>query len=260
MYALLRIARDQATGEEDYPAHRDILGILAGVGHGTAKAVADACITHNQNFRQLFYLSACPSWLTGRPVSAVQRVMSIVQVAGGWSMSDTLASRSGDIAGILSSQVFTTGGNAANNVGMWNTLAGALPGQTTLEELLQFLAADSEAEQEAILDMVNHRIDGSSPPSQTTVQKKIRVLTMHGAKGLSGKLVFIPSAEQRHYSKLQSTASNWSSYRAKAFVLRVSDSSNGLLHYFARGPAHRRPTHGVDSKTHCPPHALPVPK
>jgi len=208
VYALLRIARDQATGEEDYPAHRDILGILAGVGHVTAKAVADACITHNQNFRQLFYLSDCPSWLTGKPASAVQRVMSIVQEVGGWSMSDTLASRSGDIAGVLSSQVFTTGGNAANNVGMWNTLAGALPGQMTLEELLQFLAADSEAEQEAILDTVNQRIEGSSPPSQTAIQKKIRILTMHGAKGLSGKVVFIPSAEQGimpNFKALQAT-------------------------------------------------------
>ena len=44
VYASLRIARDQHTNEEDYLAHRDILGILAGVGDATAKAVADACI------------------------------------------------------------------------------------------------------------------------------------------------------------------------------------------------------------------------
>ncbi len=196
VYALLRMAKDQATGEEDYPAHRDILGTLSGVGHATAKAVADACISNNQNFRQIFYLSACPSWLTGRLASAVQRVMAIVQSAGSWSMTDTLASRAADIATLLSSHVFTSGGNAANNVAMWNSLSGALPTQMTLEELLQFLAADSESDQQAILDLVNQRIGTSATPSQVPVQNRIRILTMHGAKGLSGKVVFIPSIEQ----------------------------------------------------------------
>ncbi len=208
VYALLRIARDQATSEEDYPAHRDILGVLSGAGHVTAKAVADACITNNQNFRNLFHLPACPSWLTGRPASAVQRVMAIVQVAANWTMADTLASRTADITGLLSAHVFTSGGNAANNVTMWNTLVDALPGQITLEELLQFLAADSESDQQAILDLVNQRIGGGSPPTPTAVQKKIRILTMHGAKGLSGKVVFIPSAEQGimpNFKALQAT-------------------------------------------------------
>jgi DNA helicase-2/ATP-dependent DNA helicase PcrA len=208
VYALLRIARDQATGEEDYPAHRDILGILSGVGHVTAKAVADACITNNQNFRQLFHLPACPTWLTGRPASAVQRVMAIVQAIGNWTMKDTLASRTADIAGVLSTHIFTSGGNAANNVAMWNTLAGALPAQMNLEELLQFLAADSESDQQAILDLVNQRIGGSPTPAQPPLQKRIRILTMHGAKGLSGKVVFIPSAEQGimpNFKALQAT-------------------------------------------------------
>jgi DNA helicase-2/ATP-dependent DNA helicase PcrA len=208
VYALLRIARDQATGEEDYPAHRDVLGILSGVGHVTAKAVADACITNNQNFRQLFHLPACPTWLTGRPASAVQRVMAIVQAIGNWTMTDTLASRTADIAGVLSTHIFTSGGNAANNVAMWNTLAGALPAQMTLEELLQFLAADSESDQQAILDLVNQRIGGSPTPAQPPLQKRIRILTMHGAKGLSGKVVFIPSAEQGimpNFKALQAT-------------------------------------------------------
>ena len=42
VYSLLRIARDKSSGEEDYPAHRDLLELLAGVGGVTAKAVKDA--------------------------------------------------------------------------------------------------------------------------------------------------------------------------------------------------------------------------
>jgi DNA helicase-2/ATP-dependent DNA helicase PcrA len=196
VYALLRIARDQGTAEEDYPAYRDVLGVLSGVGHATAKAVADACITNNQNFRQLFYLPAFPTWLPGRPASAVQRVLAIVQAVANWTMADSLASGVADIAGVLSGHIFTSGGNVANNVSMWNTLAGALPAQMTLEELLKYLAADSESDQQAILDLANQRIGAATPPTPGAVQKKIRILTMHGAKGLSGKVVFVPSAEQ----------------------------------------------------------------
>lgn len=196
VYSILRIAKDNSTGEEDYPAHRDLLEVLSGVGSATAKGVADACISNNQNFRQLFYLSTCPTWFSGRCPSAVQRVMAIVQAVNTWSMSDTLAARSGDITTLLSSQVFTSGRNAANSLSIWNTLMGSLPAQMTLEDLLQFLAADSESDQQAILDLVNLRIGGAQPQAQVPVQKRIRILTMHGAKGLSGKVVFIPGAEQ----------------------------------------------------------------
>ncbi len=196
VYAFLRIARDNSTSEEDYPAHRDLLEVLSGVGSTTAKGVADACISNNQNFRQLFYLTTCPAWLLGRCPSAVQRVMAIAQVMATWSMSDTLATRGNDITTLLSSQVFTSGKNAASNLSIWNTLLGSLPPPMMLEELLLFLAADSESDQQTILDLVSQRVGAAQPQSQLPVQKKIRILTMHGAKGLSGKIVFIPGAEQ----------------------------------------------------------------
>jgi DNA helicase-2/ATP-dependent DNA helicase PcrA len=208
VYSLLRIANDQATGEEDYPAHRDILGLLSGVGYATVKGVADACIANNQNFRQLFYLPSCPSWLSGRAASAVQRVMAIIQSVGTWSMTDTLASRTADVANILSSQVYISGQNASTNVAMWNTLSGALPSEMTLDELILFLAADTETDQQKILDLVNQRIMGGQAQTMTPMPKHIRILTMHGAKGLSGKVVFIPSAEQGimpNFKALQAT-------------------------------------------------------
>ena len=208
VYSILRIARDNSTGEEDYPARRDLLEVLSGVGSATAKGVADVCISNNQNFRQLFYLPTCPTWLSGRCPSAVQRVMATVQAVRTWSMSDTLAARSDDITTLLSSQVFTSGRNAANSLSIWNTLVGSLPVQMTLEELLQFLAADSESDQQAILDLVNQRIGGEQPQTQARVQKRIRILTMHGAKGLSGKVVIIPGAEQGlmpNFKALQAT-------------------------------------------------------
>ncbi len=196
VYSFLRIAKDNSSGEEDYLAHRDLLEIPFGVGAATAKAVADSCISNNQNFRQLFYLPACPAWLPGRCPSAVQRVLNIVQVVCTWSMSDTLAVRSNDITTLLSLQVFTSGANAASNLAIWNNLLATLPAQMTIEELLKFLAADTESDQQTVLNLVNQRIGGTQAATPLPIQKRIKILTMHGAKGLGGKVVFIPGAEE----------------------------------------------------------------
>jgi len=198
VYALLRITKDSVTDEHDYPAYRNLLGLLSGVGHGTAKALADACIANNQNFRDLFYLPTIPSWLSGRGSSAVQRVMEAMRASRTWEMADTLRSRAQDITSVLSSHVFTSARSSAQEVAVWNALAApdALPPEMTLEELLLFLGANTESEQQTVLDTVQQRLGAAQPQPLSTEPKRIRVLTMHGAKGLSGKVVFIPSAEQ----------------------------------------------------------------
>jgi DNA helicase II / ATP-dependent DNA helicase PcrA len=208
VYSFLRIARDNATGEADYPAYRDMLEVLSGVGATTAKGVADACISNLQNFRQLFYLPACPAWLNGRCSSAVQRVLAIVQSVCTWNMNDILANRSNDITALLTSQVFTSGLNSASSLAIWTTLLNTLPVQMTLNELVQFLAADSESDQQSILNVVNQRINSTQTQTPGPIQKRIKILTMHGAKGLSGKIVFIPGAEQGiipNFKALQAT-------------------------------------------------------
>lgn len=196
VYSILRIAKDQATGEEDYLAYRDLLDLLTGVGHATVKSIADSCIKNNQNFRQLFYLPSLPNWLAGRAPAAVTKITVATQTVEGWNMTDTLATRASEIVDLLSTQIFISGTNASNNIAMWNTLASALPQEMTLDELIKFLSADTESDQQAILDLVAQRVGGVQPSTPMPVQKRIRILTMHGAKGLSGKIVFIPGVEQ----------------------------------------------------------------
>lgn len=62
--------------------------------------------------------------------------------------------------------------------------------------LVKYLAADSESDQQTILNLVNQRIGQTQIQIQSPAQKRIRILTMHGAKGLGGKIVFIPGLEQ----------------------------------------------------------------
>lgn len=196
VYSIVRILRNILTTEEDYPAYRDLLGLLSGVGKKTAQEIGDECINHYENFRALFHGNAPPAWLSRRAISAVQRVISVVQILNGWTMAETLSIRVTDLTTLLSTYVFTTGTKASARIQAWAALSGALPPQMTLEELLLFLGANTEAEQASILDTVEARISQGQGQLQSVAQKKIRILTMHGSKGLTASVVFIPSVEQ----------------------------------------------------------------
>jgi DNA helicase-2/ATP-dependent DNA helicase PcrA len=65
----------------------------------------------------------------------------------------------------------------------------------TLEELLSFLQADTEVAQLRILQEVQQRL-GVEQTGVAPAADRVRILTMHGAKGLEGKAVFIPGFEQ----------------------------------------------------------------
>jgi len=194
IYSALRILKDLATGQPDYVAHRALLGLLAGVGPATAKAIADSCVANNQNFHGLFYLAAPPPWVAGRAAHALLRLMAVIQTVRTWTLADTIVNRTADVSQLLNA-VFQGSAQAANHVATWNALGAALPGGMTLEELLNFFGADNDADRRSILDSVNQRL-GAAQPAGVNPQKRIRILTMHGAKGLSGKIVFIPSLEQ----------------------------------------------------------------
>src|SRR5581483_8842353 len=110
----------------------------------TAKGVGDQCVAHHQNFHDLFYLAAVPQWLTARQIAAVGRISAIAQAVTGWSLTDTLAARSGDVTQQLGT-VFT-GAHAAETIASWTALLGTLPDGMTLDELLGFFAADTDAD------------------------------------------------------------------------------------------------------------------
>lgn len=194
-YSVLRIVRDRCANEPDYLAHRALLAQLHGIGITTAKGIGDLCVVNNQNFRGLFYLAAIPYWLSGRSAAAVGSIRNIIQYTAGWTLQDTIGARTGGIAHVLSNFVFNGSSQIAAFLGEWNAFAASLPQGMVLEEVLQFLATRDEAEERQILDAVNDRL-GQGNAAAGVPQSRIRILTMHGAKGLSGKVVFIPAAEQ----------------------------------------------------------------
>lgn len=194
IYSILRLVKDRISGEPDYIAHRDILAQLYGVGTGTCVSIANACINNNQNFHALFRLPAIPPWLQNRANAAVTRVRACINQTSTWNLTDTIAQRSADIAQALTGIFFLGSAAIPTLIQKWNDFVALVPGGMTLEELLTLLAAD-EKNQQLILDAVYVRL-GQANQNIAPPSKKIRILTMHGAKGLSGKVVFIPSLSQ----------------------------------------------------------------
>ncbi len=197
VYSMLRILFDLAKDAPDYIAHRALISLMSGVGSPTAVTLGDLCLQNNQNFRELLYLPAQPGWLTGRAASAAERVGATINVIGNWSLSDTIDTRGQEILQLMLGQIFTSPLAAAGVTTSWNATVAGLPADMTLEELLSFLQADTESEQSNVLESVKNRLGINGTGAAASAAQKIRILTMHGAKGLSGKVVFIPSVEQR---------------------------------------------------------------
>jgi DNA helicase-2/ATP-dependent DNA helicase PcrA len=194
VYVILRLIRDREQGEPDYVSHREMITLLSGVGESTARALSEDTVRNNANYRDLFYADLFPGWLRGRSARAVQRVKAVIEAVKNWSLTDLLEARLNDLGQIISTLIFSDPNQTAEPLATWLGFASKLPQQITLSELCEYLSTLPN-EQETVLQRVHSRLGGSAAPGEVE-QKKIRILTMHGAKGLSGKVVFIPSVCQ----------------------------------------------------------------
>ena len=107
----------------------------------------------------------------------------------GWQESDTIDERRDDISTLLESVL------GASESQAWKTFAGGLPVRMTLRELKDYLWADTSEQQGLLLESVFDRL-GVPIPKTGMTPPRVRVMTMHGAKGLSAKVVFIPGLEE----------------------------------------------------------------
>ncbi len=192
--SLLRIVKNH----QDYVAHRCLLGLQDGVGSLTCHRIAQAATNANLNFRDLFYVALPGGVFASRQGRALMAAAAICQELITWNLADTLAGRAQAIEAFLRAILNSTRRQAgAAAVAEWQTLAGTLPGGTTLDELLAFVWSDDEVGQLKIIEDICTRLGaGQANPATAAVNDRIRILTMHGCKGLAGRVVFIPGLEQ----------------------------------------------------------------
>jgi DNA helicase-2/ATP-dependent DNA helicase PcrA len=182
--AILRVICDG----NDYVAHRLILGLRPHVGPVTCNRIAEAVTTRNLNFRDIFYHLLPDGVFQGRSLSALRHARDLCTSIAVWSPDDTLTVRCTDISDIISN-VF-----AQQEVQEWLSQVSNLPQEMALKELRDFLWADTDEQQESLLEAVYTRLGLDVP--EGLFPRKIRIMTMHGAKGLSAGVVFIPGLEE----------------------------------------------------------------
>jgi len=183
--AIIRIFCDS----DDYVAHRVLLGLRPGVGIGTCNAVTDTVVANNLNYRSIFYQPLPAGVFTGRPLTALNNARVLCSQIQSWQATDTVGQHVADVAAIVTS-VFSP-----DEAQAWQTYANALPVGMTLEELRDYLWADTDEQQAALLQAVLTRLN-LPIPAAGVLPPRVRVMTMHGAKGLSGKVVFRPGLEE----------------------------------------------------------------
>ena len=190
LLAVLRIV----SRNDDHAAHRDLLGVLEGVGIKTCLSIASSVVANNLGFLDVFHAPLPTGAFSKSAERAALRTSGICQPLANWNMQDTLLTRDNDIINILGNVFSPTKAKYQSVVAEWQALRASLPDGMTLDELLAFTSSDNEVEQLRILQDAQSRL-GLPPTAGASVSNRVRVLTMHGAKGLEGKVVFIPGFE-----------------------------------------------------------------
>ena len=201
VYYLLRIVRslkelanEKPTREKklDYPAYRSLFCLLSGVGRTTARDISNLCIQHSCNYHDLFHRDEIPHWLIGRAAASIRKMRQIVARLSSWELTDSLRVRGGDIVEVMRN-VYADSNLLDERLSVWLELASSFSPEIQLNELIEYFGAFNESDKEVILKLVNERIGVDDSDASSSRERKIRILTMHGAKGLDGKVVFIPS-------------------------------------------------------------------
>ncbi len=185
LLAILRIV----SSPDDYVAHRVLLGLPPGVGIGTCNAVVAAVIGNNLNYQTIFYQPLPSGVFTGRLLTALNRARAVCSQIQSWQTTDTVGQRLADLTAIVSGIFGASEGQA------WQAYAGVLPGDMTLAELRDYLWADTDDQRAVLLQAVLGRL-GLPIPAVGVLPPRVRIMTMHGAKGLSAKVVFVPGLEE----------------------------------------------------------------
>ncbi|MCG2767234.1 MAG: ATP-dependent helicase [Anaerolineae bacterium] len=184
--ATLRLVCDP----EDYVAHRLILGLRPQVGVGICNSIAELVIQNNLNYRDLFHQLLLPAGIfSGRQISALRQARAVLDQIKGWRSEDTISQRLAELRAIVQS-VFDHNASAK-----LSETINHLPPDMTLEELRTYLGADTDERQASLLEAIYDRI-GLELPEGGVLPPKVRMMTMHGAKGLSARVVFIPGLEE----------------------------------------------------------------
>jgi DNA helicase-2/ATP-dependent DNA helicase PcrA len=188
--SLLRIL----VNDDDYLAYRTLLGLYPGIGPARCLQIRDLVRANNLNFKALFTNPLAAGVFTpilAVSISAVASVRSTIRI---WNPTDTLGTYAQDIVTLINGFLPAGSSLLADSIALWQReIVSKLPSDSTLQEVLNYLRVDRESEQEKILQSIYESVQIQN----TTIAKpsRVRIMTIHGSKGLNSAFVFIPGLE-----------------------------------------------------------------
>lgn len=191
--ALLRIiaSRDNDNRPEDLVAHRILLGLRDGIGVGTCDRIRAAVLnTPNTSYRGLFYDPLPEGVFSGRLLTALNGAREVCAQIAQWGPDDRLGDRRFAITAIV------RGALGDDATAAWHQFADPLVGDMSLAELRDYLWVDNAQQRADVMGAVRQRLGLPDEPADQDALNRVRVMTMHGAKGLSARVVFIPALEE----------------------------------------------------------------
>jgi DNA helicase-2/ATP-dependent DNA helicase PcrA len=181
--SLLRVICD----EDDYVAFRILLGQLTQVGTTTCNQIARLTVANNLNYKDLFFQASPSGVFNARQSSALARAREIVAELSEWAPEDTIGSRREALTELLSREYID------DALAAWESLFETLPDDATLQEARDYLWSESDETAEAVILAAAER--AGREVTLPALPPKVRMMTMHGAKGLDASVVLIPGLE-----------------------------------------------------------------
>ena len=182
--ALLRIV----SNPDDYVAHRTLLGLRQGTGPATTNRIREAVINNNLVFREIFYHPLPAGVFMGAALTALNAARAVCAHIATWQENDAFGQRSVDMTALITQMA------GAQEAANWNAQVAAIPPDITLKEFREYLSADGDEDELEVLATVYQRL-GQQMPAAQALPPRVKLMTMHGAKGLSARVVFIPGLE-----------------------------------------------------------------
>jgi DNA helicase-2/ATP-dependent DNA helicase PcrA len=176
----------QVVDSDDYVAVRTLIGAQRGVGVGTCNEIATWLLASNLRFGDLLTWPGKEA-LSRRAQRAIEAAAGAIQVVGdlesGSLVNDSVGVVAAAVEALLDDRAALT----------WRDFAADLPEGMTLEEACRLLGSPTPRSERAVLEEVHLRL---GLPTEEDKGRGVRVMTLHGSKGLTFEVVFIPALEQ----------------------------------------------------------------
>lgn len=185
IYSMLRIIKNP----NDYIAHRSLLSLQFGIGIKTCVSITDKIIANTCNYLDQFGTLRSSTLFSRKENACLDKVMTLKNTINGWTLNELISSKEVDIENLIMSFM------SVAQVTEWQNWISQLPASITLEDVLNILGTRSENDVRLVLVELYNRLNEPLPEGFSTINR-VRIMTLHSAKGLSAKIVFIPGLEE----------------------------------------------------------------